>query len=85
MATNDPLQNVSLVFQQPLFAREQLARNWPTLGPAISSISEIEAAYVAVQDKLSQSSVPTLDTVDEATASEALNFYNYVVADGRYL
>lgn len=85
MSNNDILQNVSLVFQQPLFAREQLSRNWPTLGPAISSVTEIEAAYVATQDVLSKSSGGKLDSVDEATATEALNFYNYVVADGRYL
>jgi hypothetical protein len=86
MATSDNLQKVSLVFQQPLFAREELLQNFPTtLGPPILSVSELEAAFTAAQEKLSRSSVPTLDNVDEAVATEALNFYNYVVADGRYL
>lgn len=86
MATNTNLKNVSIVFQQPLFAREQLQQNYPnTVGPAISSLMELEAAFAAAHDKLSQSTVPALDSVDEATATEALNFYNYVVADGRYI
>lgn len=73
------LERVS--FQQRLSVREELAGRWPALDKFICSTSEVEAAFISVSKKLEGQLVD----IPRGTAAEALDFYNKVVTDGRYI
>jgi len=68
-----------IVFEQRLFAREELARRWPALNRYICSGTDLEAAFVKTEELVGG----RLD-IPRGTAQEALDFYNKVVHDGRY-
>lgn len=67
-------------FQQSLFARERLRGRWPALSKFISSSSEVEAGYGSMLQQVEGK----LD-ITKGAAKEALDFYNRVVVDGRYI
>lgn len=69
-----------IAFKQQLFAREELSRCWPALNKYISSTTALEAAYVNTEQLVGN----RLD-ISRGTAQEALDFYNKVVQDGRYI
>lgn len=67
-------------FQQRLFAREQLAERWPALNKYICSANSVEGAYTAML----RNADGKLE-IERGAAQEALEFYNTVVRDGRYI
>lgn len=73
------LERVS--FKQPLSAHKDLAERWPALGKFICSAGELEAAFVSA----SRTMEGQLVDIPRGTAEEAVNFYNKVVTDGRYI
>lgn len=69
-----------IAFKQQLFAREELSRRWPALNKYISSTTTLEAAYINTEQLIGN----RLE-ISRGTAQEALDFYNKVVQDGRYI
>jgi hypothetical protein len=68
-------------FKQPLFRRDALRARWDDRHRLITSEHELAAFYEHVKDD------PRLKEIDadEEVAREALEFYNAVVVDGRYI
>ena len=74
-------QHPSISYKQPLFVRESLEHRWKERHNFVRSVSELEAfcQIVAKDPKLKNI------TLTEPVAREALDFYNQVVADGRFI
>ena len=68
-------------FQQRLSIRQELAERWPVLDKFVCSAGEVEAAVISVSKKMEGQLVD----VSKGTAEEALDLYNKVVIDGRYI
>jgi len=76
------MENLNRIsFQHRLGMREEIGNRWPALHKFITSGSEIEAAFF----KASRSLEGRLPDIERGSAEEVLDFYNKVVADGRYV
>lgn len=79
MATKLALPSIS--YKQPLFAREELVKRWGDRHHFVRNATELEAFIDIVSRRKEIRSME----VDRKLAMEALDFYNKVVADGRYI
>ncbi len=68
-------------YKQPLFVREELVRRWGDRHQFVRTAGELEAFIDIVSRRKEISGME----VDRQLAMEALDFYNKVVADGRYI
>ena len=68
-------------FKQPLFRQEELHRRWDDRHRLATSQDELASFYRWVEED------PRLKEIDadEAVGREALEFYNAVVVDGRFI
>jgi len=77
-STRKPL---NIAFQQPLFLDERIAADWQDMHFQITSATQLEAAYRAVEPE-----VAALDVrLTEADARQVVDLYNAAVVDGRFL
>jgi hypothetical protein len=75
------LGRTRVLYQQPLFLREELRRRWADRHILATSLTELEAFYEEVaSDPRTKDLTASREVVDEA-----LRFYNAVVADGRHI
>jgi hypothetical protein len=76
-----PIGETRVLYQQPLFLREELRRRWADRHVLATSATELEAFYeeVAADPRVRELSV------SKDVAQEALAFYNATVADGRHI
>ncbi len=74
-----------VVFQQSVFQREKLKKDWPDFNKVISRGDEIAVAFEAVSAFPMWREDPRLANLPAETAREILDIYNEVIADGRYV
>jgi hypothetical protein len=74
-----------VVFQQSLVSGEYGNEKWPHLKKLITSRDELAAAYERAARDPKWKQDPLLAKLEPGTAKEILDFYNAVVADGRYV
>jgi hypothetical protein len=76
-----PVGETRLLYQQPLFLREELRRRWADRHVLATSATELESFYeqVAADPRVRELSAP------REVVQEALAFYNAVVTDGRHI
>jgi hypothetical protein len=75
----------NVVFQQSVFAVENIKEKWPHLESLITSRDVVAAAVERAASDPKWRRDPLLANMAPATANEVLAFYNTVVADGRYV
>lgn len=76
-----PVGETRVLYQQPLFLREELRRRWADRHVLATSVTELESFYEEVAaDPRSGELGASREVVHEALA-----FYNTVVADGRHI
>ncbi|MGW1270857.1 hypothetical protein [Streptomyces sp. NPDC002491] len=76
-----PVGETRILYQQPLFLREELRRRWAERHMLATSATELESFYEqVVADPRSSELGASREVVQEALA-----FYNAVVADGRHI
>jgi hypothetical protein len=68
-----------IVYQQTIETTEDLVRKWPRLGRVIRA-EDVQAGV-----DFHRSRGVEAFSLDDKTATEALKFYNAVIADGRYV
>jgi|SRR5687768_7897793 hypothetical protein len=81
----DPTAKPNVVFQQSVFAVENLRDKWPHLDKVITSRDQLAVAIERAAADPKWQRDPILKRMAPETAKEVLDFYNIVVADGRYV
>ena len=74
-----------VVFEQSLFAPEIIKQKWPDLQHMITCRDELAAAFDRQARHPKWREDPLLANMTRETGREMLDFYNAVVADGRYI
>jgi hypothetical protein len=70
-----------IAFEQPLFQSERIAGDWKQMRSQITSATQLEVAYKAVEPEVSALRL----NLNDADAQQLLELYNKTVTDGRYL
>jgi hypothetical protein len=71
-----------VVFRQTVESTDDLLARWPNPEPAVT-VERITVGLAATRSRLEESNLDL--RADEPTAADALELYNAVIADGRYL
>ncbi len=85
MARRKAASKPEVVFEQVISGKEGIKQRWPELSRVAADRDKLVAAFDAAQREPMWKNDPRLARVSKSTARQTLDFYNKVVADGRYL
>lgn len=71
----------NVAFEQPLFQSDRIAGDWDDMRSQITSVTQLEAAYRAIEPDL----LADRPQLSEEEARQVVELYNQAVVDGRYI